>query len=86
MSRPRIWPPARKASAVPLDRRIDAIRRQLVGAFDAGADVGEVLVLAACAAQQQLDKRGECEALTDNRSGSWEAAILAQALQSGGAL
>ena len=72
--------------------RVENIRRQLVGALKDGSDVGEVLVLAVCAAQKWLDAHPardefsplDPQGLTDNRPGSWEAALVDQALESSG--
>jgi len=64
---------------------IDTARRTLVREFKAGRDVGAFLVEAACAAQRQLTAEGTYAVLTDNRSGSWEASLLEQMLESGGA-
>lgn len=60
------------------------IRLALVREFNGGTDVGEVLVAAVVAAQEQLDRQGEFKRLTDNRPGSWEAALLENILTSGG--
>lgn len=71
-------------------RRVDAIRRELVGAHRDGYDVGEVLVLAVAAAARQVRLEGGPfggpASLDDNRPGSWEAAILRDAISGAGEL
>lgn len=64
---------------------MDTVRDALIAEFRAGRDAGAFLVEAACAAQRQLTAAGLYERLTDNRPGSWEAALLDQMLESGGA-
>lgn len=64
----------------------DIVRRALIRQLNAGTDVGEFLVAAVVAAERQLDTETQAwRTLTGNRPGSWEAALLRQMIESGGA-
>jgi hypothetical protein len=62
---------------------VSIIARVFVSAWTAGADVGAVVVEAAAAAQRTVFNATE-EHLTSNRPGSWEAALLENAIESSG--
>ena len=57
------------------------IRRAIIREFQHNVDVGELLVEAVTAAQRQLDARDMGEYLTQNRPGSWEAALVERLIQ-----
>ena len=78
----RTYNPTRDHST--FDKSVSEIRRALVREFNHNVDVGEVLVAAVTAAQHDLDDKHGNKYLTDNRPGSWEAALLYNILQSGG--
>jgi len=67
---------------------VTAVRRALLRQFREGTDVGAFLVDAVVRAQKQLLVPSSTslgwQSLTDNRSGSWEAALLANMIESGG--
>lgn len=65
------------------ERRRTAIRRALIGALRDGQDVAELLVVAAADAERTAAR--DSRSILDNRPGSWEAALLRDMLQSGGA-
>ena len=60
------------------------VRRALIRRYHDGQDVGEFLVEAVAAAQQQLARDDSYRRLTDNRPGSWEAALVDQILTGAG--
>ncbi|GAA2828626.1 hypothetical protein FB468_0989 [Leucobacter komagatae] len=60
-------------------KSVDEIRRAIMREHRAGIDVGELLVAAVTAADRQLAH--DFRSLTDNRPGSWEAALVAQVIE-----
>lgn len=64
-------------------RRCDAISGTMLSALDDGHDVAELVVCAAGDAERRAARSGR--SILDNRSGSWEASLLGDMLQSGGA-
>lgn len=67
---------------------VTAVRRALLRRYKDSTDVGEFLVDAVVRAENQLrnDKEDAWAfgSLTDNRPGSWEAALLRNMIESGG--
>lgn len=69
---------AHKDTPSTFEQSVKEIATALVREFDRGVDVGELLTTAATVAQLRLDKRDAFGSyLTDNRPGSWEAALVA---------
>jgi hypothetical protein len=69
---------------------VTAVRRALIRQLREGNDVGAFLVDAVVRAQNQLrdsspDDLFFYDRLTNNRPGSWEAALLDNMIESGGA-
>lgn len=62
-------------------RSVKEIRRAILREFQHNIDIGELLVQAVSSAQQKLDARDNGEWLTQNRPGSWEAALVEPMIQ-----
>lgn len=74
----------------------DEIRRAIIRELKAGVDVGELLVHAVCAAEDQVaaaavagtpmrgGRYGHVYSITANRPGSWEASLVDQIITAGG--
>lgn len=66
-------------SAGTFERSVADIQRAILREHRAGVDVGELLVAAVTAADRQLGKN--YRSVTDNRPGSWEAALVEQMVE-----
>lgn len=62
-------------------KSVHQIRKALLREHKHNVDIGELLVQAVTEAQLELDGRDEGEYLTQNRPGSWEAALVEPLIQ-----